>query len=101
MHTDGLAPYAEEEYTKDGTFHTNCFFIGGNLRNSVAEGRADFIPIFLSEIPGLFRRKLHPVDVCLIQVSPPDQHGYCSLGTSVDIMVGALQSATHIIAMIN
>ena len=99
MHTEGEAPYAAPEW-KD-RFHVNCFFIGANLRKAVQEKRADYIPIFLSEIPSLFRNKLVPVDVALIHVSTPDEHGYCSLGVSIDIAAAALENAACIIAQVN
>lgn len=67
----------------------------------VCQGRADYTPIFLSEIPLLFRRNLLPLDVALVQVSPPDKHGFCSLGTSVDITRAALQTAKFVIGQVN
>jgi acyl-CoA hydrolase len=83
-----------------GSFHINCMFVSESVRKAVNEGRADFIPVFLSDIPDLFRNQL-PVDVALVQVSPPDKHGYCSLGVSVDIARSAVNTATHIIAQVN
>jgi acyl-CoA hydrolase len=80
-------------------FHINCMFVSQSVRKAVNEGRADFIPIFLSDIPDLFRRE--KLDVALVQVSPPDAHGYCSLGVSVDIARSAVNTATHIIAQVN
>ena len=80
--TLGVAPYADPKL-KDG-FRHNALFIGPNVREAVAECRADFTPVFLSEVPRLFRRGKLPIDVALIQVSPPDEHGYCSYGVSVD-----------------
>ena len=65
------------------------------------DGRADYVPIFLSEIPQLFRRNILPLDVALVQVSPPDKHGYCSLGTSVDCAAAAVKTAKHVIAQVN
>jgi acyl-CoA hydrolase len=82
MHTEGPAYYAQPEYSH--IFRSKSTFMGGNVRKAVAEGRADSIPIFLHEIPLLFRRGLIPIDVALIQSAPIDQHGYGSLGTSVD-----------------
>ena len=82
------------------SFHINCLFVSGSVRIAVNEGRADFIPAFLSDIPDLFRSELKP-DVALVQVSPPDDHGYCSLGVSVDIARSAVNMATHIIAQVN
>jgi acyl-CoA hydrolase len=81
-------------------FHINCMFVSESVRKSVNEGRADFIPVFLSDIPDLFRKQMH-IDVALVQVSPPDEHGYCSLGVSVDIARSAVDTATHVIAQVN
>ena len=80
-----------------GIFRSNSLFIGPNVRGSVNEGRADFTPIFLSEVPLLFRRKILNLDVALIQVSPPDSHGFCTLGPSVDTTRAAIQNAKFII----
>ncbi len=99
MHTEGIAPYADPEW--QDIFRVNCFFIGANLRNAVQEKRADYIPLFLSEIPSLFRKKIIPIDVALIHVSCPDEHGYCSLGVSVDIAPAVLENADCIIAQVN
>jgi acyl-CoA hydrolase len=99
MHTEGEAPYADRIW-KD-TFKVKCFFIGANLRKAVQEGRADYIPVFLSEIPALFRSGAIKIDYALIHVSPPDQHGYCSLGVSVDIAPAVLETAGCIIAQVN
>jgi acyl-CoA hydrolase len=82
------------------SFHINCMFVSGSVRKAVNEGRADFIPVFLSDIPDLFRTEMH-IDVALVQVSPPDKHGYCSLGVSVDIARSAVNTATHIVAQVN
>jgi 4-hydroxybutyrate CoA-transferase len=99
MHTEGMAPYSDPEW-KD-VFKINCFFIGANLRKAVQEGRADYIPLFLSEIPSLFRDKIITIDIALIHVSVPDKNGYCSLGVSVDIAPAVLESARYIIAQVN
>ena len=99
MHTEGEAPYAAPEF--ENIFHVNCFFIGANLRKAVQEGRAQYIPVFLSEIPALFRKKVIQIDYALIHVSPPDEHGFCSLGVSVDIAPAVLETARHIIAQVN
>ncbi len=99
MHTEGEAPYAQPEFNE--IFKVNCFFIGANLRKAVQEGRADYIPVFLSEIPALFRKKIIQIDFALIHVSPPDAHGYCSLGVSVDIAPAVLETARYIIAQVN
>jgi 4-hydroxybutyrate CoA-transferase len=99
MHTEGEAPYSAPEY--EGIFSVNCFFIGANMRKAVQEGRAQYIPVFLSEIPALFRKKAIVIDYALIHVSPPDVHGFCSLGVSVDIAPAVLETAKHIIAQVN
>ncbi|SMO54793.1 acetyl-CoA hydrolase/transferase family protein [Fodinibius sediminis] len=99
LHTEGEAPYVKPEYSD--TFSTNALFVGANVRKAVNEGSADYLPIFLSEVPGLFRKDILPVDMALVQVSPPDKHGYCSLGVSVDASRAALQSATKAIALVN
>lgn len=97
--TLGVAPYTEEKFTDQ--FRHNAFFIGTNTRQAVAEGRADYTPVFLSEIPALFRTGQAPVDVALIQVSPPDKHGFCSYGVSTDVVKSASEAATKVIAEIN
>lgn len=83
-------------------FKVNAFFIGGDkIRNAINEGRADYTPTFLSEIPKLFNENILPLDVALIMVSPPDEYGYCSLGVSVDIIQAAINKAKYVIAQIN
>ncbi|SDG92551.1 acetyl-CoA hydrolase/transferase family protein [Psychroflexus sediminis] len=99
MHTEGQAAYSEEQYSK--AFKINSVFVGGNVRNSLRKGNGDYIPIFLSEIHRLFRRSILPLDVAFIQVSPPDKHGFCSLGVSVDITIPAIQTAKLVIAQVN
>lgn len=84
----------------EGHFNINCMFVSESVRLAVNEGRADFIPVFLSDIPDLFNSVM-PVDVALVQVSPPDAHGYCSLGASVDIARSAVNTAQCIIAQVN
>jgi acyl-CoA hydrolase len=96
--TLGAAPYLEPSL--EGHVRHNAFFIGANARAAVQQGRADFTPVFLSEIPALLRDLL-PVDVALVQVSPPDRHGYCSLGVSVDIVRAAVDSARVVVAEVN
>lgn len=83
------------------SFHINSMFVSASIRQAVAEGRADYIPVFLSEIPGLFHKGILPLDVAIVQVSPPDKHGYCSLGVSVDIGRAAVYTARHVIAQVN
>ncbi|HKK78165.1 MAG TPA: acetyl-CoA hydrolase/transferase C-terminal domain-containing protein [Phaeodactylibacter sp.] len=99
LHTDAGAPYADESLIE--SFRVNNLFVGGNVRKAVQEGRADYIPIFLSEVPLLFRRRIIPLDAALLQVSPPDKNGYCTLGLSVDTSLAAAQSAKVLIAEIN
>ena len=97
--TLGVAPYANEKYKRN--FRYNSFFIGNNAREAVNQGLADYSPIFLSEIPGLFRKGMVSLDVALIQTSLPDKHGYVSLGVSVDIVKAATEIATTVVAQIN
>lgn len=99
LHTEGEAPYAATEFSK--SFHTNALFIGANMRQAVERGEADYIPVFLSEVPALFRKKIIPLNVALVQVSPPDRHGFCSLGVSVDVSHAAVEMADYVIAQIN
>lgn len=83
------------------SFHINCMFVSAPIREAVNDGRADYIPVFLSDIPDLFNKRILTIDVALVQVSPPDAHGYCSLGTSVDIARSAVNMAKQVIAQIN
>lgn len=99
IHTEGPAPYADPELA--GHARVNALFVGSNVRRAVNEGRADFTPAFLSEIPRYFRDGTLPLDVALLQVSPPDRHGFCSLGTSVAIARSAADNARLIIAEVN
>lgn len=99
IHTEGPAPYAAPELAK--SFRVNALFCGPNVREAVHEGRADYMPVFLSEVPQLFRAGVLPLDVALIQVSPPDKHGCCSLGVSVDVTRAAVQVAKTVIAQVN
>ncbi len=99
LHTEGTAPYAAPEYAQ--SFRTNALFVGENVRAAVNACRADYVPVFLSEVPRLFRKDILPIDVALIQVSPPDRHGFCSLGVSVDVTLAAVQTARRIIAQVN
>lgn len=98
-HTEGPVPYAADELAD--SFTINCFFVGHNVRKAVQRGRANYIPIFLSEIPALFRRGKMPLDVALVTVSKPNKKGYCSLGCSVDISNAAVDHAKIVIAQIN
>ncbi|MCU0450692.1 MAG: 4-hydroxybutyrate CoA-transferase [Bernardetiaceae bacterium] len=99
IHTEDDAAYAQPQYR--GVFNIRACFVGANLRRAVNDGNADYIPIFLSDIPSLFRKKIAPVDVALVQLSPPDRHGYCSLGVSVDVALAAVETARYVVALIN
>jgi acyl-CoA hydrolase len=99
IHTEGDVKYALPPYNQ--SFKINSCFVGGNVRNAVNTNKGDYIPIFLSEIHFLFRRNILPLDVAVVQVSPPDKHGYCSLGVSVDIALPAIQTSKKVIAQIN
>ena len=99
LHTAGPAPFAAPGREKE--FRSVSLFTGQPLRKAVEEGRADFVPIFLSDIPGLFTSGTVSLDAALIQVSPPDEHGLCSLGTSCDAAKAATETARVVIAEIN
>ncbi|MEQ1553196.1 MAG: acetyl-CoA hydrolase/transferase C-terminal domain-containing protein [Ferruginibacter sp.] len=90
-----------EKFQYKDSFHINSLFVSNPIRAAVAEGRADFIPVFLSDIPDLFKQNILELDVAIVQVSPPDKHGYCSLGLSVDIARAAVDNAKKIIALVN
>lgn len=99
-----ISLYGELEVVKpeyEGCFHMNSMFVSGAIRQAVTEGRADYIPVFLSEIPELFKRGILPLDVAIVQVSVPDKHGYCSLGVSVDVARSAVNTAKIVIAQVN
>lgn len=99
LHTEGDAPYAAPGMER--SFSVNALFVGPNVREAVARGNGDYVPVFLSEVPTLFRSGRVPLDVALISVSPPDKHGYCSLGTSVDATRAAVQAARTVVAQVN
>ena len=99
LHTEGDAPYANPDLV--ASFHVNSFFIGKNVRHTLAAGNGSYTPVFLSELPHLFRKKVLPLDVVFIHVSPPDIHGYCSLGVSVEATLAAIQNAKTVIAQVN
>lgn len=99
IHTEWDAPYAADEYVD--SFKINAFFVGGNLRKHVQRGRANYVPIFLQEIPALFRSGRLPIDVALVTVSRPNAKGYCSLGCSIDVSNAAADTAKYIIAEVN
>ncbi|GHN02677.1 4-hydroxybutyrate CoA-transferase [Cytophagales bacterium WSM2-2] len=91
--------FTDKKYQR--SFRINSLFVSQNVREAVNDGRGDYIPVFLSEIPNLFRRNILPLDVALVQVSLPDKHGYCSLGVSVDVAATAVKTAKYVIAQIN
>jgi len=99
LHTTGPAPFADPEHAE--RFLSVSLFTGPPLRGAIEEGRADFVPVFLSDIPGLFQSGRIPLDVAILQLSPPDRHGFATLGTSVDAALAASQSARYVIAEIN
>ena len=99
LHTEGPANYANPELSD--SFHVNSFFIGKNVRHTLAAGNGSYTPVFLSELPYLFRKKVLPLDVVFIHVSPPDIHGYCSLGVSVEATLAAIENAKIVIAQVN
>ena len=99
LHTTGPAPFVDAEH--EGRFYSVSLFAGAPVRGAINEGRADFVPVFLSDIPRLFLDGAIPLDVALLQLSPPDRHGYCTLGTSVDAALAAAASARHVVAEIN
>ena len=96
---DEEAPFARPELAK--SFRVNSIFVSEVTRRAVQEGRADYLPVFLSDVPKLFRGGLLPLDVAMVSVSPPDRHGFCSLGVSVDCARAAVQSARTVIAQVN
>jgi len=97
--TLGLASYADARLGQ--RFRHNAYFIGPNVREAVAQGRADYTPIFLSEIPRLFQSGRVVIDVALIAVSPPDERGFCTYGVSTDIVKAAAESARIVVAEVN
>ncbi|KAI4469304.1 acetyl-coa hydrolase-related [Holotrichia oblita] len=99
LHTEGPAPYSEPRF--EGIFQLDSFFVGGNVRKNTQCGAADYIPVFLSETQKLYRSGVLPCNVAMIQVCPPDKHGYVSLGTSVDATLAAVECADTVIAVVN
>ncbi len=99
IQTLGVAPYTEDKF--ENRFRHNAFFVDDNTRDAVAEGRADYTPIFMKDIPKLFRNKRVPLDVSLVQLSPPDEHGWMSLGIAVDIIKSAVMNSKTVIAQVN
>ena len=99
FHTEGPAPHLEP--AMEGHFRHRALFIGANARQAVNEGRADYVPVFLSDVPELFTSGVMPLDAVLLNVSPPDANGYCSLGTSIDAALAATRAASTVIAQLN
>lgn len=99
LHCEGPAPHVAPALAD--SFHHRALFIGANTRQAVNEGRAEYIPVFLGDVPRLFARGGLRVDAALIHVSPPDAHGFCSLGTSVDVTIAAVRAAKTVIAQLN
>lgn len=99
LHTEGEAAYANPELSE--SFHVNSFFIGKNVRHTLQAGNGSYTPVFLSELPHLFRKKVLEINVALIHVSLPDKHGYCSLGVSVEATLAAIENAEYVIAQVN
>lgn len=99
LHTEGEAPYANPEFRN--SFHVNSFFIEKNVRYTLKAGNGSYTPVFLSELPLLFKRNIIDLDVALIHVSVPDKHGYCSLGVSIEATLAAIENATTVIAQVN
>jgi acetyl-CoA hydrolase len=97
--TFGSAVHVDPKYS--GSFRHRALFIGPNVRQAVNEGRADWVPVFLSEIPGLIRSRVIPVDVAFIQISPPDEHGFCSYGVGVECTKAASETAREVVALVN
>jgi acyl-CoA hydrolase len=99
-----ISVYGDVEMIKPeyrGHFDVNSLFVSASIRQAVNDGNADYVPVFLSEIPELFKRRILPIDVAIVHVSPPDKHGYCSMGVSVDVARSAVNTATHVIAQVN
>jgi 4-hydroxybutyrate CoA-transferase len=99
LHTEGRGPHLAPEMA--GHFRHRALFIGHNARRAVNEGRADFVPVFLSDVPELFLSGALPLDAVLVSASPPDAHGFCSLGTSVEAMHAAIRAARTVIVQLN
>lgn len=99
LHTAGPAPWLAPALAD--TFAVNSFVTNPEIRSAIRDGRADYTPCFLSEVPALFLEGILPLDVALIHVSPPDLHGYCSLGVSVDVVSAAVRSARVVLAQVN
>jgi acyl-CoA hydrolase len=101
IHLSTLGESSIYDPAYSNSFYFNALFVSNSTRKAVNEGRGDYIPIFLSEIPKLFREKYLPLDVAFIHVSPPDKHGFCSLGLNVDVTLSALKAAKVVVAQVN
>lgn len=99
MHTEGLCPYIQEKAQPHFTCRT--FFVGKNVRDAVNQGIAEYVPCLMNDVPRFFRRRIIPLDVALVQMSPPDNHGVCSLGPSVETTLAAMETAKHVVCQIN
>jgi acyl-CoA hydrolase len=99
LHIEGKTPYANPDLRD--SFHVNSFFVGHNVRHTLTAGNGSYTPVFLSELPLLFKRNILPLDVAFIHVSVPDKHGYCSLGVSIEATLAAIENAKTVIAQVN
>src|SRR6476646_7991584 len=99
LHTEGPGPHLAPDLA--GHFRHRALFIGPNARAAVNEGRADYVPIFLSDVPRLFRSGAMPLDAVFVNATPPDAHGICSLGTSVEAMHAAIRAAKTVVVQLN
>lgn len=99
LHTEGECPYIRKK--AHPYFRCKSFFVGQNVRQAIAEGVADYIPVFMGDVPRLFRKRIIPLDVALVQMSPPDNKGVCSLGPSVEVSLAAIETAKHVVCQIN
>src|SRR5262245_31527007 len=99
LHTEGPGPHLAPEMA--GHFRHRALFVGPNARAAVNEGRADYVPVFLSDVPRLFQTGAQPLDVALVNATPPDAHGFCSLGTSVEAMHAAIRAAKTVVVQLN
>jgi 4-hydroxybutyrate CoA-transferase len=99
LHTEGPGPHLAPEM--EGHFRHRALFVGPNARAAVSDGRADYVPVFLSDVPDLFDRGTLPLDAVLVNATPPDAHGFCSLGVSVEAMHAAIRAATTVIVQLN
>src|SRR6187431_3198542 len=99
LHTEGPGPHLAPEMA--GHFRHRALFVGPNARAAVNDGRADYVPVFLSDVPRLFETGALPLDVVFVNVTPPDAHGFCSLGTSVEAMHAAIRAARTVVVQLN